>query len=117
MTFLPRLNAFEVMNCDDTFLVLTQKDIVVDQYGLWNVFDGYKSIGKMEKRRLISKAEIEIQQYKAKSQLELNKTNRLRDAENKVSLSMLDLEQSQEAYRIRSNRFTRIRKNDRLIRI
>jgi hypothetical protein len=27
----------------------------------------------MEKRRLISKAEIEIQQYKAKSQLELNK--------------------------------------------
>jgi hypothetical protein len=45
---------------------------------------------KMEKRRLISKAEIEIQQYKAKSQLELNKANRqLRDAENKVSLSML----------------------------
>jgi hypothetical protein len=60
----------------------------------------------MEKRRLISKAGIEIQ-YKAKSQLELNKANRqLRDAENKVSLSMLDLEQSQEAYRIRSNRFT-----------
>jgi hypothetical protein len=41
------------------------------------------------KRRLISKAEIEIQQYKAKSQLELNKNRQLRDAENKVSLSML----------------------------
>jgi hypothetical protein len=57
---------------------------------------GINPLGK--KRRLISKAEIEIQQYKAKSQLELNKANRqLRDAENKVSLSMLDLEQSQEA--------------------
>jgi hypothetical protein len=39
----------------------------------------------MEKRRLISKAEIEIQQYKAKSQLELA-NRQLRDAENKVSL-------------------------------
>jgi outer membrane protein TolC len=39
--------------------------------------------------------------------LELNKTNRqLKDAENKVSLSKLALEQSQEAYRIRQNRFT-----------
>jgi hypothetical protein len=75
MTFLPRLNAFGVMNCDDTLLVLTQRICSRTQL-LWNVFDGYKSIGKMEKRRLISKAEIEIQQYKAKSQLELNKANR-----------------------------------------
>jgi hypothetical protein len=41
----------------------------------------------MEKAKADSKSGIEIQQYKAKSQLELNKTNRqLRDAENKVSL-------------------------------
>jgi hypothetical protein len=60
---------------------------------------GINPLGKWKKRRLISKAEIEIQQYKAKSQLELNKFSF--DAENKVSLSMLDLEQSQEAYRIR----------------
>jgi hypothetical protein len=52
----------------------TQKDVVGAQL-LWNVFDGYKPL-EMEKRRLISKAEIEIQQYKAKSQLELNKANR-----------------------------------------
>ena len=39
--------------------------------------------------------------------MELNKTNRqLRDAENKVNLSKLAFDQSQEAYRIRSNRFT-----------
>ena len=44
---------------------------------------------------------------KTKSQLELNKTNRqLLDAENKVNLSQLAFEQSQEAYRIRQNRFT-----------
>ena len=39
--------------------------------------------------------------------MELNKTNRqLKDAENKVNLAQLALEQSQEAYRIRQNRFT-----------
>ena len=50
---------------------------------------------------------MENQQYKSQSQLELNKTNRqLKDAENKVNLEKLALEQSKEAYRIRSNRFT-----------
>jgi hypothetical protein len=49
MTFLPRLNAFEVMNYDDTLLELT-KGYVGAQL-LWNVFDGYKSIGKMEKAK------------------------------------------------------------------
>jgi outer membrane protein TolC len=45
-------------------------------------------------------------QYKKQSQLELNKTNRqLNDAENKVTLTQLALEQSKEAYRIRQNRF------------
>ena len=54
----------------------------------------------------MQKSSLESQQYKAQSQLELNKTNRqLRDAENKVNLSKLALEQSQEAYRIRQNRF------------
>jgi outer membrane protein TolC len=109
MTFLPRLNAFGSYELyDDTLFGTNAKGYVVGAQLLWNVFDGYKSIGKMEKAKAdFKKAEIEIQQYKAKSQLELNKVNRqLRDAENKVSLSMLDLEQSQEAYRIRSNRFT-----------
>jgi outer membrane protein TolC len=109
MTFLPRLNAFGSYELyDDTLFGTNAKGYVVGAQLLWNVFDGYKSIGKMEKAKAdFQKAEIEIQQYKAKSQLELNKANRqLRDAENKVNLSKLDLEQSQEAYRIRSNRFT-----------
>ena len=109
MTFLPRLNAFGSYELyDDTLFGTNAKGYVVGAQLSWNVFDGYKSIGKMEKAKAdFQKAEIETQQYKAKSQLELNKANRqLNDAENKVNLSKLDLEQSQEAYRIRSNRFT-----------
>ena len=109
MTFLPRLNAFGSYELYDDVLFGTKaKGYVVGAQLSWNVFDGFKSIGKMEKAKAdFQKAEIETQQYKAKSQLELNKTNRqIKDAENKVTLSKLDLEQSQEAYRISSNRFS-----------
>ncbi|MBE0391575.1 TolC family protein [Flavobacterium sp. PL002] len=109
MNFLPRLNAFGSYELyDDSLFGTAAKGYTLGAQLSWNVFDGFKSIGKMEKAKAdFQKAEIENQQYKAKSQLELNKTNRqIRDAENKVNLAQLDLEQSQEAYRIRSNRFT-----------
>jgi hypothetical protein len=71
------------------------------------IINGYKTIGKTEKAKAdFQKAEVEADQYKKQSQLELNKTVRqLKDAENKVNLSKLALEQSQEAFRIRENRF------------
>ncbi|NRT16382.1 outer membrane protein TolC [Flavobacterium sp. 28A] len=109
MNFLPRLNAFGSYELyDDSLFGTAAKGYTLGAQLSWNVFDGFKSIGKMEKAKAdFQKAEIETQQYKAKSQLELNKTNRqIKDAENKVNLAQLDLEQSQEAYRIRSNRFT-----------
>lgn len=109
MNFLPRLNAFGSYELyDDSLFGTAAKGYTVGAQLSWNVFDGFKSIGKLEKAKAdFQKAEIENQQYKAKSQLELNKTNRqIKDAENKVNLAQLDLEQSQEAYRIRSNRFT-----------
>lgn len=109
MNFLPRLNAFgSYQMYDDAVFGTNAKGYLVGAQLAWNVFDGYKSIGKMEKAKTdFNKAEVEVQQYKAQSQMELNKTNRqLADAENKVKLSRLALEQSQEAYRIRSNRFT-----------
>ena len=109
MNFLPRLNAFGSYELyDDTLFGTNAKGYLIGAQLSWNVFDGYKSIGKMEKAKAdFQKSEIETQQYKGQSQLELNKTNRqLKDAENKVNLSKLALEQSQEAYRIRSNRFT-----------
>lgn len=107
--FLPRLNAFGSYELyDDSLFGTSAKGYLVGAQLSWTLFDGFKSIGKMEKSKAeFQKSEIETQQYKAKSQLELNKTNRqLKDAENKVNLSKLALEQSQEAYRIRSNRFT-----------
>jgi outer membrane protein TolC len=108
MTFLPRLNAFGSYELYDAkFLGTAAKGYLVGAQLSWNVFDGLKSIGKYDKAKAdFQKSEIETVQYKKQSQLELNKTNRqLKDAENKVNLSQLAFEQSQEAYRIRQNRF------------
>jgi outer membrane protein TolC len=109
MNFLPTLNAFGSYEMyDDKLFGTNAQGYLVGAQLSWKVFDGYKSIGKMEKAKAeYQKAVVENQQYKSQSQLELNKTNRqLKDAENKVNLEKLALEQSQEAYRIRSNRFT-----------
>lgn len=108
MSFLPRLNAFGSYELYDTKLFQTRaKGYTIGAQLSWSVFDGFKTIGKYQKAKAdYEKAQTESQQYKAQSQLELNKTNRqLSDAENKVNLSKLALEQTQEAYRIRSNRF------------
>ncbi|WP_026724544.1 TolC family protein [Flavobacterium sasangense] len=107
--FLPRLNAFGSYELyDQNIFGTSAKGYVVGAQLSWNVFDGYKNIGKTQKAKAdFEKAEIETEQYKKQSQLELNKTNRqLLDAENKVNLSQLAFEQSQEAFRIRQNRFT-----------
>jgi outer membrane protein TolC len=108
MNFLPRLNAFGSYEMYDTQLFQTgAKGYTIGAQLSWDIFDGYKSIGKYQKAKAeYQKAEVEAKQYKAQSQLELNKTNRqLTDAENKVNLTKLALEQAQEAYRIRANRF------------
>ena len=108
MTFLPRLNAFGSYEMyDATVLGTSAKGYLVGAQLSWNIFDGYKSIGKYEKAKAESqKADVEKEQYTKQSQLELNKINRqLIDAENKVNLSKLAFEQLQEAYRIRQNRF------------
>lgn len=109
MNFLPRLNAFGSYELyDKNFLGTSAKGYLVGAQLSWNVFDDYKSIGKMNKAKAdFQKAEVETEQYKKQSQLELNKTNRqLIDAENKVTLSQLAFEQAQEGYRIRQNRFS-----------
>ena len=73
----------------------------------WNVSDGLKAKTEQEKYKAeLTKAQTEITQYNKQSQLELNKANRqVQDAENKVNLTQLALEQSKEAYRIRKNRY------------
>lgn len=106
--FLPRLNAFGSYELYDQTLFGTKaKGYVVGAQLSLSIFDGYQSIGKMAKAKAeYQKATLETEQYKKQSQLELNKTNRqLQDAQNKVNLSKMAYEQSQEAYRIRQNRF------------
>lgn len=106
--FLPRLNAFGNYQLYDSSLFgMNANGYLLGAQLSWNVFDGYKNIGKTQKAKAeFQKAEVESEQYKKQSQLELNKTNRqLADAENKVNLSKLAFEQAQESYRIRKNRF------------
>lgn len=108
MSFLPRLNAFGTYELYDTEIFqFGANGYIVGAQLSWNLFDGYKSIGKFEKSKVeFQKAETEAEQYKKQSQLELNKTNRqLADAQNKVAISKLAFEQTQESFRIRQNRF------------
>jgi len=105
---LPRLNAFTSYELYDRKVFGTQAGgYLVGLQLSWNLFDGYKSFGKSQKAKAdFQKMSFEAEQYKAQSQLELNKSSRqLKDAENKLNLAALAFQQSQEAYRIRVNRF------------
>jgi outer membrane protein TolC len=109
LSLLPKLNAFGNYELYDTeFLGTKAKGYTVGAQLSWSIFDGYSSIGKMQKAKAeAQKSTLELAQYKAKSQLELNSAWRnLTDLTNKVSLSKLALEQTQEAYKIKANRFT-----------
>ena len=109
MSFLPRLNAFGSYEIYDTqFMQFGASGYTLGAQLSWDLFDGYKSIGKLEKSKVeFQKAEVETEKYKKQSQLELNKASRqLIDAENKVNVSKLAFEQTEESYRIRQNRFT-----------
>lgn len=108
MNFLPRLNAFGTYELyDDKIFGTTAGGYVVGAQLSWNLFDGYKSIGKLQQAKVTyEKAKTEELQYKAKSEMVLNKYNRqLLDAQEKVKLAQLNVDQSTEAYRIRQNRF------------
>lgn len=119
MNFLPRLNAFGSYQMYDNNLFGTNaKGYLLGAQLSWKLFDGFKAIGKLQKNKLeYQKAQNETAQYKAQSQLEVNKSLRqLNDAENKVKNSKLAHEQSKESYRIKKDRFAQglIKTNDLL---
>lgn len=108
MTFLPRLNAFGSYELyDDQIFQANAEGYLFGASLSWSVFEGSKRFGKTQKSKAeYNKASLELDKYKAESQAELNKAKRLlQDAQNNLKLSKLALEQSQEALRIRSNRF------------
>ena len=108
MSYLPRLNAFGSYELyDDKLFGTNAKGYLVGAQLSWNVFDGFKRVGKTQKSKAeLDKAELSFDQYKNQSELEYNKAKRnLKDAENKLRLTKLAVEQSKEAFRIRTNRF------------
>ncbi len=108
MSFLPRLNAFGTYELHDDEVF--QGDANGYLFGAelkWNLFEGGKRFGKVQKSKAeYNKSQLQLEQYTSESQLELNKAKRgLADAQNKLKLTKLALQQSEESLRIRTNRF------------
>lgn len=106
--FAPRLNAFgsyEIHNVDA--FGFGANGYTVGAQLSWNVFDGNKSVGKLQKAKAEwQQAQATEQAYKSQAEMELqNALRAFADAKNTLDWSKLAYEQAQEVYRIRSNRF------------
>ena len=106
--FLPTLNAFGSyeVNSNKLFNNGTSGYLVGFQLN-WNVFQGFKRIGKMQKTKAQhKKSEIELEEYVSKSKLSYLKAQRnFNDVQNKLEISKKAVNQSKEALRIKKNRF------------
>jgi len=108
MNFLPRLNAFGSYEMYDNEIFKADANGYLFGASLsWNLLEGTKRFGKVQKSKAeFNKSLFEYDQYKAESTVELNKARRmLQDAKNNLKLTDLGLQQSEEALRIRTNRF------------
>jgi outer membrane protein TolC len=108
MAFLPRLNAFGSYELyDDNLFQASANGYVVGAQLSWDLFKGSQRIGQAQKSKAtLEKSKLEYERYISQSKLDLNKALRmLTDAGNRLKLSELALEQSQESLRIRTNRF------------
>ncbi|MCK0156523.1 TolC family protein [Cellulophaga sp. F20128] len=108
MAFLPRLNAFGSFELyDDEIFQGDAKGYLFGAQIQWDIFKGSKRFGKVQKSTAeVQKSKLEYKQYVSQSNLELNKAKRaFTDAENKLKLTSLAMEQSEESLRIFSNRF------------
>lgn len=108
MAFLPRLNAFGSYELyDDEIFQGDANGYLFGAALTWNIFEGSKRFGKTQSSKAeFKKANLELEQYKSESQLEVNKAKRMfEDAKNNLRLTEMALQQSEEALRIRTNRF------------
>lgn len=108
MAFLPSLNAFGSYELhDDKIFQGGASGYTFGAQLSWDIFQGSKRFGKAQKSKAeFEKSKLEYEQYISQSNLELNKAKRsLMDLQNKLSLTSLALEQSEESLRIRTNRF------------
>ena len=108
MAFLPRLNAFGSYELyDDQVFQGDASGYLFGAQLSWDIFQGSKRFGKAQKSKAeFEQSQLEYEQYVSQSHLELNKAKRaFLDVENKLELTTLALQQSEEALRIRTNRF------------
>ncbi|MFD0988479.1 TolC family protein [Mariniflexile jejuense] len=108
MAFLPRLNAFGSYELyDNEIFQADANGYLIGAQLSWDIFQGSKRFGKTQKSKSeLEKSKLEYEQYINQTTLELNKAKRVfLDAENKLELTRLALEQSEESLRIRTNRF------------
>ena len=108
MAFLPRLNAFGSYELyDDQVFQGDANGYLFGAQLSWNILEGSKRFGKAQKSKAeFEKSKLELEQYVSQSNLEFNKAQRMMiDAENKLKLTELALQQSEESLRIRTNRF------------
>ena len=108
MAFLPSLNAFGSYELyDDKIFQGGSNGYLFGAQLSWDIFQGSKRIGKAQKSKSeFEKSKLEYKQYVSQSNLELNKAKRaFIDADNKLKLTTLALQQSEESLRIRTNRF------------
>jgi outer membrane protein TolC len=108
MNFLPRLNAFGVYEMHDQDLFQgAANGYLIGAELKWDVLQGTKRFGKAQASKAdYEKSRLELAEYRASSQVELNKARRmLQDAQRSLELTSLALEQSREALRIRTNRY------------
>lgn len=108
MKFLPRLNAFGNLELhDDKIFGTNAQGHLIGAQLSWDIFKGGEQWSNIQKGKIeLEKTALDIEQYKQQSQLEINKTLRaLSDAHNRLNLSQKSVVQSEEALKIRSNRF------------
>ncbi len=108
MMYLPTLNAFgNVQYFDQDVFGTGAQNFFVGASLNWNLFEGGSRIAKNQQMKAqLQQAKLEAEDYKASAQIELDKAKRsLVEAEQKMNRNALSLEQAQEAFDIRKNRF------------
>ena len=108
MSFIPRANAVANYEWNDnTFMGFGASNYLVGLQLSWDIFSGYKNIGKIhQEKAILEEATLEQQKYLEESKLQINKAKRqFADASNQIELTSLSVNQSKEAYRITNNRF------------
>ncbi|MGM0635915.1 MAG: TolC family protein [Bacteroidota bacterium] len=108
MEYFPSLNAFGNLQWfDEDILGMGSRNYFVGASLSWNLFEGGSRLARNQKAKAkFEQAKLEAEDYLAESVLELQKSQRaLVDAENKMNRNKLSLDQAEEAFEIRKNRF------------